>query len=96
MSTEVEKIKTIYEKVSLLVSTIQDNKKVIEELTQENNTLTKSNAIFEALNSSLKQEMENLKTVDSPAFTIETKVDNKAKITGMIKEIDECLALLSS
>ena len=38
---------------------------------------------------------ENVK-YDNENKVTETKVDNKAKITGMIKEIDECLALLSS
>ena len=71
----------------------QDNE--IERLKEELKTLKEERFTLASLNSNLEKEIVLLKTIDR---TSPSKSDNldEVKISGMIKEIEECLALLKS
>ena len=96
MSSEVEKIKQIYEKVSNLILLVNNKNEEVEELKIRNEILVESKLKIEAENLELKDEIERLKTDDNSAELTEINEVNEMKIKGMIKEIEECLTLLSS
>lgn len=95
MSTEDQKIEQIFQKISELIALKNQKQSEIERLLEENKLLKEEKGNLAKKYSSLEMEVENLKTIDrnEPA-----KISNldEAKINGMIKEIEECLALLKS
>lgn len=95
MSTELEKINLISEKVTALIGVKNQQNNEIERLKEELKTLKEEQFTLADQNSNLEKEIELLKTIDS---TMTKKSDNldEVKISGMIKEIEECLALLKS
>jgi hypothetical protein len=95
MSIELEKINLISEKVNVLISLKirQDNE--IERLKEELKTLKEERFTLADQNLNLEKEIELLKTIDRTSPNKSDKLD-EVKISGMIKEIEECLALLKS
>ncbi|MEN8927871.1 MAG: hypothetical protein ABF242_04945 [Flavobacteriales bacterium] len=95
MSIELQKINLISEKVTELIGLKNHQDKEIERLNEELTTLRNEKLTLADHNTNLTKEIELLKTIDS---TSPQKSDNldEVKISGMIKEIEECLALLKS
>lgn len=95
MSIELEKINLISEKVNVLIGIKNQQHNEIERLNGELKTLKEEQFTLTEHNSNLKKEIELLKTIDGTSPTNSDKLD-EVKISGMIKEIEECLALLKS
>ncbi|MEZ7900288.1 MAG: putative nuclease with TOPRIM domain [Urechidicola sp.] len=95
MSIELEKINLISDKVNVLIGIKNHQDNEIERLNEELKTLKEERFTLADQNSNLEKEIELLKTTDR---TSPDKSDNldEVKISGMIKEIEECLALLKS
>ena len=95
MSVELEKINLISDKVNVLIRLKNNQDNEIERLNEELKTLKEERFTLADQNSNLEKEIELLKTTDR---TSPDKSDNldEVKISGMIKEIEECLALLKS
>ena len=95
MSIELEKINVISEKVTELIGIKNHQANEIERLNEELDTLKEERFTLADLNSQLEQEIELLKTIDRASPNKSDKLD-EVKISGLIKEIEECLALLKS
>lgn len=95
MSIELEKINLISEKINELVSIKNHQIIEIERLNGELKTLKEERFTLADQNTILKKEIELLKTIDRTSPNKSDKLD-EVKISGMIKEIEECLALLKS
>ncbi|MDB4089587.1 hypothetical protein N9544_08210 [Flavobacteriales bacterium] len=95
MSIELEKINLISEKVTELVTIKNHQDNEIERLNEELKTLKEERFTLADLNSNLEKEIELLKTIDRTSPNKSDKLD-EVKISGMIKEIEDCLALLKS
>lgn len=95
MSTELEKINLISEKINVLIGIKNQQHNEIERLNGELKTIKEEQFKLTEHNSNLEKEMELLKTIDGTSPTNSDKLD-EVKISGMIKEIEECLALLKS
>jgi len=95
MSVELEKINLISDKVNVLIRLKNNQDNEIERLNEELKTLKEERFTLADQNSNLEKEIELLKAIDR---TSPNKSDNldEVKISGMIKEIEECLALLKS
>tara|TARA_B110000902_G_scaffold46933_1_gene53247 strand:+ start:1958 stop:2245 length:288 start_codon:yes stop_codon:yes gene_type:complete len=95
MSIELAKINLISDKVNVLIGIKNHQDNEIERLNEELKTLKEERFTLADQNSNLEKEIELLKTTDR---TSPDKSDNldEVKISGMIKEIEECLALLKS
>ena len=91
----MEKINLISDKVNVLIGIKNHQDNEIERLNEELKTLKEERFTLADQNSNLEKEIELLKTTDR---TSPDKSDNldEVKISGMIKEIEECLALLKS
>ena len=95
MSTEEDKLSQISEKISELIALKNQAVEDIEQLKIENKTLKEERFTLANQNSILEKEVEKLKAIDGNVLPVKNKLD-EAKINGMIKEIEECLALLKS
>ena len=95
MSTEEDKLSQISEKISELIALKNQAVEDIEQLKIENKTLKEERFALANQNSILEKEVEKLKAIDGNVLPVKNKLD-EAKINGMIKEIEECLALLKS
>jgi predicted nuclease with TOPRIM domain len=95
MSIELEKINLISEKVNVLISLKKRQDSEIERLNEELKTLKEERFTLADQNLNLEKEIELLKTIDRTSPNKSDKLD-EVKISGMIKEIEECLALLKS
>lgn len=95
MSTEEDKLNQISEKISELIALKNQAVEDIEQLKIENKTLKEERFTLANQNSILEKEVEKLKAIDGNVLPVKNKLD-EAKINGMIKEIEECLALLKS
>ena len=95
MSTEDQKLDQISQKVSELIALKNQKQSEVESLLKENNLLKQEKNDLAYKYSSLEKKVENLKTIDGNMPTRASNLD-EAKINGMIKEIEECLALLKS
>ncbi len=95
MSIELEKINLISEKVTVLIDLKNQQDNEIERLKEELKTLKEERFTLASLNSNLEKEIVLLKTIDRTSTNTSDKLD-EVKISGMIKEIEECLALLKS
>lgn len=95
MSSELEKINVISEKVTELIKIKKNQDNEIERLNEELNTLKEERFTLADLNTKLEKEIELLKTIDRTSPNKSDKLD-EVKISGLIKEIEDCLALLKS
>ena len=95
MSTEEDKLNQISEKISELIALKNQAVEDIEQLKIENKTLKEERFTLANQNSILEKEVEKLKAIDGNVSPRPRGLD-EAKINGMIKEIEECLALLKS
>lgn len=95
MNSRLDKIKFITEKVSLLVIQNKEKNDTIVQLSNEVSTLTnKLNELNQEIQI-IKNENENLKMIGSTVVETPKNVVSQQEIDKMIKEIDECLALLN-
>ena len=95
MSIELEKINLISDKVNVLIGIKNHQDNEIERLNEELKTLKEERFTLADQNSNLEKEIELLKTTDRTSPDTSDNLD-EVKISGMIKEIEECLALLKS
>ena len=95
MSIELEKINLISEKVNVLIRLKKQQDNEIVRLNEEVKTLKEEGFTLASQNSILEKEIVLLKTIDRTSPTQSDKLD-EVKISGMIKEIEECLVLLKS
>ena len=95
MSTEDQKLDQISQKVSELIALKNQKQSEIESLLEENKLLKEEKGDLAKKYSSLEMKVENLKTIDGNVPARASNLD-EVKINGMIKEIEECLALLKS
>lgn len=95
MSIEDQKLDQISRKVSELIALKNQKQAEIESLLEENKLLKEEKESLVEKHSLLQNEVKNLKTIDRNEPTKTSNLD-EAKINGMIKEIEECLALLKS
>lgn len=95
MNSRLDKIKFIAEKTELLVNQNKEKDNKIQQLTNEVNSLTAKLTELNRNLEAVQNENENLKVVGSS--TVEPAKSNvsQQEIDKMIKEIDECLALLN-
>ncbi len=96
-----EQIALIKQKVSTLLSDNQslkndlaESKKTIEGLKLEKSSAVTKLTEIETQLSALKSENENLKLATPSSPTVTKPAVSEKEISKMIKEIDECLALL--
>ena len=95
MSTEYQKLDQISQKISELIALKNQKQAEIESLLEENKSLKEEKEKLKNQQSILEKEVESLKTIDRNEPSGNSNLD-KAKINGMIKEIEECLTLLKS
>lgn len=95
MSVELEKINLISDKVNVLIRLKNNQDNEIERLNKELETLKEERFTLSDQNSNLEKEIELLKAIDRSSSKKRDTLD-ELKISGMIKEIEECLALLKS
>lgn len=95
MSSEDQKIEQISLKINELIALKNQYKSESERLLEENKSLRNDIELKENRYSKLVKEVEELKTIERVDSPLKTELD-EAKINGMIKEIEECMALLRS
>ncbi len=95
MSIEDQKIEQISLKINELIALKNQYKSESERLLEENKSLRKDIELKENRYSELVKEVEKVKTTERFDSPVKTELD-EAKINGMIKEIEECMALLRS
>ncbi|MEN8839031.1 MAG: hypothetical protein ABF238_00830 [Flavobacteriales bacterium] len=95
MSIEDQKIEEISQKINELIALKNQYKSEYERLLEENKSLKKDMEAKENQYSELVKEVEELKTIERNVSPVTSALD-EAKINGMIKEIEECMALLRS
>ncbi len=95
MSSEDQKIEQISLKINELIALKNQYKSESERLLEENKSLRNDIEMKENRYSKLVKEVEELKTIERVDSPLKTELD-EAKINGMIKEIEECMALLRS
>jgi|GEM_PF-4693003 hypothetical protein len=95
MSSEDQKIEQISLKINELIALKNQYKSESERLLEENKSLRNDIEMKENRYSKLVKEVEELKTIERVDSPVKTELD-EAKINGMIKEIEECMALLRS
>jgi outer membrane murein-binding lipoprotein Lpp len=96
MDSRLDKFKFITQKVILLVNQNKEKEAKINQLSTEVESLSqKLNALNQEIQT-VKNENENLKMIGSPSETTNTtNTVSQKEIDKMIKEIDECLALIN-
>ena len=95
MNSRLDKIKFITEKVALLVTKNKEKDEKIQQLNNEIDSLSnKLNALNQTVNT-IQNENENLKMIGSSDVKVTKSNVSQQEIDKMIKEIDECLALLN-
>ena len=95
MSIEDQKIEEISQKINELIALKNQYKSESERLLEENKSLKKDMEAKENQYSELVKEVEELKTIERNVSPVTSALD-EAKINVMIKEIEECMALLRS
>lgn len=95
MSIDNQKIEQISLKIDELIAQKDQCNQEVERLKRENDSLRNEVLEMENQHQKLSQEVGKLKTMER-MDEAEPKNLDEAKINGMIKEIEECLALLKS
>lgn len=95
MNSRLDKIRLINQKVDLLVSSNKEKDEKIQQLNSEINSLTNSLNKLNQEIQTVKNENENLKTIGTQVEKAPKSNISQQEIDKMIKEIDECLALLN-
>lgn len=95
MSIEDQKIEQISLKINELIALKNQYKSEAERLLEENKSLRIDIELKGKQYSELAKEVEELKTIERIDSPVKNELD-EAKINGMIKEIEECMALLRS
>ncbi|MEN8786270.1 MAG: hypothetical protein ABF264_05800 [Flavobacteriales bacterium] len=95
MSIEDQKIEQISLKINELIALKNQYKTESERLLEENKSLKNDIELKEKRYLELTKEVEGLRTIERYDSPVKNELD-EAKINGMIKEIEECMALLRS
>lgn len=95
MADKDQKLIEIQEKLDQLISSyemcMEANSMLSSEIEEIKTRLDKRNAEYEAL----KERFEALKVARSIGDTPEGKKEARAKINAIVREVDQCIALLN-
>lgn len=82
-------------RVNQLIALHESSVKQFNQLVQERDNLTKQLEEFAQLNQQLTQENKALKIAKSVPAEQEDRIELKKRVGELVKEVDECIAMLN-